>query len=431
MCTTRSSFGISLLCIALVIALWNVYLSITTTTTTTTTYDSVLKHNENELISTLPTNLLRINITTSTNNNNNDNNNDNNNNNNQTTKRKNNNDDSTISVITSTEKNNTITRTGTNIAIDVDVTDKKVHRMEKPSKDINFTYFFSHIPKSGSAYAHKTLQSLLLSTIPIIKNNSTNAGSDNNNNNNNNDNDNPPPSMFCNSATAYIGQLQQYFNLGKFPFVVYNFTCVMWTTEQYYSPFATRGVYTIIREPISHTLSQYFHCKESIDHKRQKMIKINNKKEKISRDHLMPKLDDWLNSYSNLVNDTYEYNGLKQNYHKFISNTTDLKQYSKRIEAMSKHQYQCYDPINSQSKYTKFPPINIILPKDYTYEYNDNIDGIDIDGNDSVNENDNHNDNHNDKNKSNNTILDQILFNDLKKKYNIIGDTSRMTKTVS
>ena len=72
--------------------------------------------------------------------------------------------------------------------------------------------------------------------------------------------------------------------------------------------------------------------------------------------------------------------------------------------------------------------INFLLR---SYKYNGNIDGIDIDGNDSVNENDSHNDNHNDKNKSNNTILDQILFNDLKKKYNIIGDTSRMTKTVS
>ena len=53
--------------------------------------------------------------------------------------------------------------------------------------------------------------------------------------------------------------------------------------------------------------------------------------------------------------------------------------------------------------------INFLLR---SYKYNGNIDGIDIDGNDSVNENDNHNDNHNDKNKSNNTILDQILSND-------------------
>ena len=57
--------------------------------------------------------------------------------------------------------------------------------------------------------------------------------------------------------------------------------------------------------------------------------------------------------------------------------------------------------------------INFLLR---SYKYNGNIDGIDIDGNDSVNENENHNDNdnhnHNDKNKSNNTILDQILSND-------------------
>lgn len=396
-CTTRSSFGI-LLFIALVITFWTVYLS----------YDSVLIHNENELISTLPTTNLKIIIT-------------NTNNNKQT-------------IISNNDSN-----TG------------KVHRMAIPSEGINFTYFFSHIPKSGSEYAHNTLQRLLLSTIPINNRKSWssyayyNPQQNTNNLNLNPNPDNPdpnPPSMFCNSANSYIGKLKQYFNEGTFPVEVYNFTCVMWTTEQPYSQFATKGVYTIIREPISHTLSQYFHCKESIDHKRQKN-RNNNKKDNKSRDHLMPKLIDWLASYSNLVNDTYEYNGLKQNYHKFIDNTTDnfieIEQYIKRIRIMSRHKYQCYDPINSQSKYTKFPPTNIIIPNNYTYEYNDNNGNGNGNDNDNYNynytENDNDNENDNDENKNNrnnnNSILDQTLFNDLKKKYNIIGDTSRMTKTVS
>ena len=104
---------------------------------------------------------------------------------------------------------------------------------------------------------------------------------------------------------------------------------------------------------------------------------------------------------------------------------------------MSRHKYQCYDPINSQSRYTKFPPTNIIIPNNYTYEYYDNNGNGNGNDNDNYNytENDNDNENGNDENKNNrnnnNSILDQTLFNDLKKKYNIIGDTSRMTKTVS
>lgn len=283
----------------------------------------------------------------------------------------------------------------------------------------------------------------------------------------------PIPKIFCNAGDALISRLEQYLQTGKQNKYQFYYMCDMWTSEQPYSEYATRGVYTIIREPLSHIVSQYSHCKESQDHirnqiQRQKLhhYQNNNNKNKStpstststhdnnstgSHDiDLMPSLDAWLEAYRISMDDTIESNGLLHNI--FIQDTYDddnedddddeddlntnpttnpnpnrtlnityintvIKPYQEKLLEQSETKYDCYNPINSQSEYTRFPPMNVVIPSNYTYPYYPYKSG---DSGRSSGGAGNDNDNN----------LDTILFRDLQQKYNIIGDLSRITKSV-
>ncbi len=102
-------------------------------------------------------------------------------------------------------------------------------------------------------------------------------------------------------------------------------SCSIWTRPLYdrdkwckfcfahtkYTKLAHR-TYTMVRNPRDHVLSQYFHCKESTDHKK--------------RAHFMPKsLDEWLEAWVlAMVNET---------------------------KAEVNKRFQCYDPRNLQSSF--------------------------------------------------------------------------------
>lgn len=153
-----------------------------------------------------------------------------------------------------------------------------------------FGHFLMHIPKSGTSYAFYTLGQLLYPT-PEWKN------------------------LFklnkhfrpCNEATKRLNQFQKGFREH------YKGTpCTLWMSEQPFSPVPER-VYAIVRDPRSHTLSMYFHCLESHDHRKYA--------------YKMPKsLDTWLDAWIDAKNDT-----------------------NKQME--NQNLFACYNPLNFQTRW--------------------------------------------------------------------------------
>lgn len=261
----------------------------------------------------------------------------------------------------------------------------------KPLSMEEVKHFLSHIPKSGTEYAHRELIHLLQSTIRLPSNRSiasvrtaqkrfNRTGYQGNFLKANNaaeqampiplnitgDTDGYTPPMICNQGTTPFAHLKPYY-VGR----GVRFRCDFFVTEKPWNSIA-KNVYTIVREPFSHILSQYFHCTESRDHKTK-------------REH-MPSLEEWLESFANLTE----------------AKLSD-KQREKKVDSM-RRSFKCYNPTNSESEFTKF---DRRLPENYTFPY-------------PYTENE---DNENKK-------LDNYLFDDLKRRYRIIGDTSRMIKTV-
>ena len=147
------------------------------------------------------------------------------------------------------------------------------------------------------------------------------------------------------------------------------------------------NVYAIVREPLSHVLSQYFHCTESSSH--NKNVSIDG--QEINAQDLMPSLDKWLQTYIDLYDQ---------------SSSISQKELRTKIKQTSR--FNCYDPWNTESKWTGFDlPPN--LPNNYTYPYP--MDSKDI--RDATTQS-----------------IDELLFNNLKSRFRLIGDVARMTKMV-
>lgn len=111
-------------------------------------------------------------------------------------------------------------------------------------------------------------------------------------------------------------------------------------------------VYVILRQPETHILSQYFHCKESKSHAHSA--------------HLMPSLNEWLETYVSAKGDA-------------------------TLVDQANQKYRCYNPINMQSSWLNYL-------------------GIDCHGN--------------------TCSLSQNAKELLKQRYTILGDNRQMTKTV-
>ena len=97
--------------------------------------------------------------------------------------------------------------------------------------------------------------------------------------------------------------------------------CNFWITEQPYGHFKMkqRHTYTIVRSPMEHVVSQYFHCKESKDHEKYA--------------YKMPaSLDDWLDHHVQRMDE---------------QNIT-------RAQSRAGGKFRCYDAINLQSMMTGF-----------------------------------------------------------------------------
>jgi hypothetical protein len=282
----------------------------------------------------------------------------------------------------------------------------------------NITHFFSHIPKTGAEYAHTALLKMLKSSVRLPGNrtlsdvmlaqkrfNQDVFTGDFFASNKEMDFDNFPidltgetdaytPPFICNQATTEFRKLPPYY-VGKKKRVKLRYSCHISVSEQPWNAIA-QNVYTIVREPFSHILSQYFHCSESIDHSKPK--KDNNGTIiDMNRQDKMPSLDEWLESWVNFTKIT---DGP-------MSEPKRRIRIRERLKTM-RLKFKCYNPVDSESEFTVF---NVgKLPDDYTYPYPNA-------------------EKHGDRDK-NTKELDDVLFQDLKQRFSVIGDMAQMDKTM-
>jgi hypothetical protein len=174
----------------------------------------------------------------------------------------------------------------------------KERERHEPTKVIRFngrkkrvmSHYFTHIPKSGSTYSMQTVQELVWK-MPEVK-------------------------------ALPKAEKFRVCDQGKTPTKMWNkrylrsykgINCTMWMSEDtqgFKAP--AKNNYIILRKPKAHVISQYFHCKESRDHRQYS--------------YKMPSLDEWLQTWVDVQGLSLLYNATKRFY--------------------------CYNPINSQSKYT-------------------------------------------------------------------------------
>lgn len=285
--------------------------------------------------------------------------------------------------------------------------------MNKPRYRDKTIHFLSHIPKSGATYVKEELNRLLRITTRLPKNQSLKDIKRSQERYHYDqyegnffaddwllDRESFPidligktdaytPPMICNFATSPFEYLEPYY-LGIHDGVEkrIRYKCAMSMTEQPWNMHA-QNVYTIVREPFSHVLSQYFHCSESESHSIPK--EVNG--EMIDRRELMASsLDEWLEPYAKLK-----------------ESNLDQKGYNRRADELYER-FRCYNPIDTESVFTQFNTRILLENKNYTYPYPNTED-------------------YGERDKSTKEI-DKILFDDLKHKYKIIGDTSQMVRTV-
>ena len=111
--------------------------------------------------------------------------------------------------------------------------------------------------------------------------------------------------MICDGRTRPVAQFET-----NFPYSERNHICNFWMAEQPYTNLAQHN-YILTRSPHAHVLSQYFHCKESINH--------------YDRWKYMPALKDWLQRWADAMDN--------------------------KTQAKLNEKFQCYDPRNMQARF--------------------------------------------------------------------------------
>jgi hypothetical protein len=217
-------------------------------------------------------------------------------------------DDSEKLVVTDNKKEITIKKKATRTPDGKDDSEKLIVTDNKKEITIKkkatrtpdgkvFSHFLSHNPKSGTSYAFEAIHKLLWPSpewLALPKDKHFRGC---------NEASNPTANFRTEYRVDYKGNL-----------------CTMWMSEMGYTS-SPEHIYAIVREPKEHILSMYFHCKESVDHKRFTFGKQK-----------MPSLDDWLDAWVDA-----------------IGNKTKERQNSR---------FHCDNlkPINLQSKFVRFDP---------------------------------------------------------------------------
>ena len=187
-----------------------------------------------------------------------------------------------------------------------------------PKQGIESWDFLVHVPKSGASYAMVALSRLLYRSTQFQELNKSQRFRP------------------CNIAA---GRLKKRMKSYK------DTVCSLYMTEQYdhlnkngtwASP--ARKTYIILRNPVEQTISQYFHCTESWEHKQKE---------------LMPSLDTWLETYYNISTGKSLYNITtgKEEYDNSTGNSLEIEK--KHLFGSYGHMvyslFNCYNPIDFQS----------------------------------------------------------------------------------
>ena len=169
----------------------------------------------------------------------------------------------------------------------------------KQQNNRRFEHFLMHIPKTGLSHGFVQIRKMVLRSNKMMQTSDPQF----------------QKKGPCNVNTNSLSNFETGFTKNRKG----GEECNLWMSEQPFSNKPER-VYTVLRNPRSHTLSMYFHCKESRDHQR--------------RAHLMPSsLDDWLKGWADAKRNT-------QN--------SSLVQHGLR-------KWACYNPINFQTRWIGHP----------------------------------------------------------------------------
>ncbi|KAL3934535.1 MAG: hypothetical protein SGARI_003339 [Bacillariaceae sp.] len=173
-------------------------------------------------------------------------------------------------------------------------------------------YFLAHIPKAGGYYAYRMLNTFLNASPDIVEGMAKRRKLPKS------EQYKVPVETFCNNGVQFY--LDNFHNSLKGR----NCTIQMdevWPRKKIEGrkngPLFPRSQiahkYVIVRDPLSHVLSMFFHC---TDH--------------AGRAHLMPSMDEWLNSWANARGN--------------------------QTKARQNQMYRCYEPIDFQANYLEFDP---------------------------------------------------------------------------
>lgn len=162
----------------------------------------------------------------------------------------------------------------------------------------NFTHFYSHIPKVGGNFIQHAILEMLQS-LPewqAMEKKFT----------------------ICNAGTRPTTHFQEDYPKEQRR-DHHTLTCDFWMSESKVVTQAAGAVphhtYTMVRPPQEHVLSQYFHCTESTDHR-------------YGWKFMPPSLDEWLDRW--------------------------VQALSCREEKVRNKEFQCYNPINLQSRFVHY-----------------------------------------------------------------------------
>ncbi len=194
--------------------------------------------------------------------------------------------------------------------IEVKVTKEEAKSQEDNSSSSGqLFHYVIHIPKSGGTYFRSKTNKLLMKTKKWEE-----LGSK------------AERPQLCDLAVKNHKQISAFPN--KFKNInIGGFKCAAYMAESSYNTRANY-TYTILRQPQSHVLSQYFHCKEAPVHK-------------YGHD-LIPSLDTWLEYWSQNLNEAEEV-------------------HIDRI--LNESKFKCYVPVNLQARLLNLNK-NLILEED-------------------------------------------------------------------
>ncbi|KAG7342553.1 hypothetical protein IV203_007646 [Nitzschia inconspicua] len=285
------------------------------------------------------------------------------------------------------------------------------------AKPLVLTDFLSHIPKTGGEYAFKALETIL-DSIPAYTSQKTFHN----------------VTRLCNQGVAKeVRRFSSHYPTdeqiatGQPRYVnVPRLECQFHMSEADYTTVNTaHKTYTILREPVSHTLSMYYHCKESPAHKSR-------------ASYMADALDEWLDTWANVSRYKKEKKKKANNDNNNDDNNTNNKTafVDARIAILSKDLgrrrrdfvFKCYNPLDFQSRWTELASTAATTTTTTTTrkkdKSNDTVVGI-IDDNDD--DTDHHH--HHKSSDGRNGHYDDWKRR-LQDQYVVLGDQSQMDKTV-